>query len=374
VQTTNTWNSSAPAAAGDFLGDNDSEVGTVDAYIYTNQDGVYLMRYGTSPNWLTCTVLPVSGVSSQVQDQTAFGVTSTTLTGNLGGSLGFDIYGGTPPYYVFSGNNAVASVSFGSATSNRIQPVTVTLNAEGTTTLEVFDWYQNHQQINVTVNNSSGSSGSGLVCNGNGQFSYNPSSYYGIDPEDSTKCKVNGNYPEGTTMPLTIYGGTPPYTIYNPWNEFVQVTPVSGSSDTFSIHYDHLPVGSSGEVLWPILISDAAGRFDSYYLTMTSSAIYSAAMTLSVGSAVTLLRNQPLKVGIYGGYPPYSVYAPTDWYEAKMVSERVFELKLKNDAVYPYNGTCGVVVTYMLVMDSQGHMTQLEVDPDLQCGLPGAYK
>lgn len=355
-----------------WLGDDVAEAGTLNAEIYAHPDGLYIMRYGIDPNWLSCTVVPVSGMSSIVLNNTAnagnISVSSTALTGEVGDVLSFYILGGTPPYTVISENTALASVTFGNSTSNLGHLVTVTLNSTGqsnsdsaSTQIFVFDWFQKNAAIPVTINKvDGGTSGSSTSI-----------TFYPPAIE---------SFIEGTRYQIRVLGGTPPFTITNPWAEYIQVTQVQGLNDTFEIFYSSLPAGSSGFFNLGILFTDTNGVSGEFSLgDVEANPIMADEMSLTVGGAVYLQPDQWSLVGITGGYPPFTPFNPSpDWFDVEMVSERVFRLKMSADAVLPMTGFCATnsasTTFYMPVSDSQGHMVTMAINPQFQCGLHGAYQ
>lgn len=235
IQTSD-WDN-VPHDADTWLGDDASEVGTVKAQIYTHPDGLYLMRYGRNSDWLSCIIVPVSGVTGVVQNNSSNGgaitLSSTALSGEVGDVLNFYILGGTPPYTVISENTALASVAFGSATTNRGQLVTVTLNSTGqsnadsaSTQIFVFDWFQNNAAIPVTISKVDDSSGSGGVTTTT--MSFTPGSV-----EDFTV---------GTRFRVWVYGGTPPYHVFNPLPDYIEVDQVS--TGIFEVYLANMPFGA----------------------------------------------------------------------------------------------------------------------------------
>lgn len=233
----NPWDS-VPHDADTWLGDDTAEAGTLKAEIYTHPDGLYIMRYGLNKDWLSCIVTPVSGVSSVVLNNSsnngAITLSSTSLNGEVGSVLNFYILGGTPPYTVISENNALASVSFGSATANLGQLVSVTLNSTGqsdsdsaSTQIFVFDWFQQHAAIPVTINKVAGTTSGGSASSA--AFSFTPST--------ATDLTV------GTRFLVRLTGGTPPYHVFNPLEDYIEVNKVS--SNIYEVHLVGLPLGGT---------------------------------------------------------------------------------------------------------------------------------
>lgn len=225
-----------------WIGDDAAEVGTIDAQIYTHPDGLYLMRYGRNSDWLSCIVVPVSGVPAVVLNNSSNGgaitLSSAQLIGEVGDVLNFYILGGTPPYTVISENTALASVAFGSTTTNKGQSVTVTLNSTGqsnadtaNTQIFVFDWFQNNAAIPVTVNKvvvdtTTGGGGSGGAT---AALSVTPS---GVE-----------DFTVGTRFHAWLTGGAPPYYVKNLLGEYIEVNKVS--DDTYEVYLATMPFGSS---------------------------------------------------------------------------------------------------------------------------------
>lgn len=360
-----------PHAASDWLGDDAAEAGTLNAEIYAHPDGLYIMRYGIDPDWLSCTVVPVSGMSSIVLNNTAnagnISVSSTSLTGEVGDVLSFYILGGTPPYTVISENTSLASVAFGSSTSNLGQLVTVTLNSTGlsnsdtaSTQLFIFDWFQKNTAIPVTINKVDEATAAG------GALSFYPT------------ISTDNPLSEGTTVQVRVLGGTPPFTIFNPLPDYVQVTAVEGLSDTFNVYLAGLPPGSES-LQTVVLFTDAAGLSGSYTVPISQNPTLAEDMSLSTAGAVYLYPGSGATVAVSGGYPPFTFINPnTDWFEVGQVSERVFIVRMSDDAIIPMTGFCAtnsaITTFYMPVMDSQGHMVTMAINPQLQCGLAGSYK
>jgi hypothetical protein len=235
----NTWDS-VPHDADTWLGDDTAEAGTLKAEIYTHPDGLYIMRYGLNKDWLSCIVTPVSGVSSVVLNNSsnsgAITLSSTSLSGEVGAVLNFYILGGTPPYTVISENNALASVSFGSATANLGQLVSVTLNSTGqsnsdsaSTQIFVFDWFQQHAAIPVTINKVTGTTGTGGTDSSPATMS--------ITPATATDLTV------GTRFLVRLTGGTPPYHVFNPLKDYIEVSRLS--SNIYEVHLVGLPLGAT---------------------------------------------------------------------------------------------------------------------------------
>lgn len=311
------------------------------------------MSYGNGTVSLSCSVFPVSGVTSVVQNASSnLTVSSTSLTGEVGSTLNFYILGGTPPYTVISENNALASVSFGTASTNKGQLVSVTLNSTGlsnadtaTTQIFVFDWFQRNVAIPVSITNVAGGAAGGTL-------SMYPSSVE--------------NFSIGTRFLVRMLNGTPPYSFFNGIPDYIQVTPVAGTTDTFEVYLARMLEGG-GSLTAGILFYDASGQAGTL-------SIKTPASTTELKPMVDQINVYPemwTSIGISGGFPPFTPVNPnSEWFEVRMSSERVAQIKLKREATVPANGLCAAADfnTIMPIIDSAGSVTNIKIIPILQCG------
>ncbi|MDY0038247.1 MAG: hypothetical protein RBS05_20240 [Zoogloea oleivorans] len=354
----NNWDA-IPHDADTWLGDDVAEAGTVEAEIYAHPDGLYIMRYGLNANWLSCIVIPVSGVSSVVLNNSASGGTlalsNSNLSGEVGDVLSFSITGGTPPYTVFSENTALASVAFGSVATNGAQFVTVTLNSTGQsngdsadTQIYVFDWFQQTASIPVSITKVDSATGGG------GSLSLLPGSVE--------------EFVVGQRFQFRVLSGTPPYEVWHPYPDYIQITPVAGSSNTFQVYLAALPPGAAGLTTNSVLVTDALGNSGVLSIDFEQNAV--AAGDLEVLPAqVTLFRNVQTTIGITGGVPPFNVVNPNpDWFDVWMISDRVFAIRQNSGGVSPSSSGFDQQRIPMLVLDSAGNITTLEITPDVLFG------
>lgn len=343
-------------AAATWLGDDAAEVGTVEAYIYPRPDGLYIMRYGSGTNWLSCAVIPVSGVSTVITNTSGgdVSVSNSQLSGDVGDTLSFYILGGTPPYTVISENSALASVSFGSVSSNKAQLVSVKLNSTGlsnadtaTTQLFVFDWFQKTAPVNVTINKVNSASGAGAL------------SIYPSEVE---------NFSVGTRFQFKVLSGTAPFTVFNGLSDYIQVSQVA--TDTFEVYLSSIPSGTD-ELTGGLMITDAAGSTGSLSLkTIQPLPSESNELKLSMPD-VQLVPGQTVYVAISGGRPPFNPINPDSrFYDVKLVSERIFSIKFKQviGSVYDCQGSTENMFIDLAVLDSVGSMATMSITPQQQCG------
>lgn len=353
----NVWDN-VPHDADTWLGDDPAEAGTVKAEIYPHPDGLYIMRYGRNADWLSCIVVPVSGVSSVVLNNSgnagAITLSSTSLSGEVGDVLNFYILGGTPPYTVISENTALAAVAFGTATSNLGQLVRVTLNSTGqsnadsaNTQIFVFDWFQQKASIPVTIAKVNTAAGGG------GSLSLLPGSV-----EDFTV---------GAKFQFMVLSGTPPYRVWHPYPDYIQITPVAGSNNTFEVYLAAVPPGSGGLTTNSVLVIDAAGVTGTMSINFDQNSVNQGEPELSP-SAVKLNRGVPLTISIKGGVPPFRVVNPySKWFSVSQLDDRIFTIKQKDGAVFPIGSACDQQFP-LQVLDRENKSATLMITPDITCG------
>lgn len=351
------WDS-FPPDSDTFLGDDASEMRTVEAHIYAHPNGVYIMRYGSGGTWLSCTVHPVTGVSSVVQNPSgSLTVSSADLTGEVGSVLNFFVLGGTPPYTVVSENETLATVSLGSATGNQGQLVSLTLNTTGpsgsataTTNVFVFDWYQQTASIPVTIKGGSTSS----------TLSVSPSSV---------------DFIVGTRFTFEVSGGVAPYTVFNPLSLYIQVSPVSGSSTKFEVYLASFPEG--GDSLWGgFSITDSSSQPKTAWLPITVSDNPAMSTDMTSSESTLSLASETWRMfTISGGSLPLTAYNPnSDWFTVEQLNDRLFRVKLNAGAVSgidPCNSSLGSQLLY--VTSTDGRYVGVTLKPRLYCTNLGDY-
>jgi hypothetical protein len=217
-----------------------------------------------------------------------------------------------------------------------VTDLTVQMASSGNATLTVFDYNRSSKQVSIQV-----VQGAAIY----------PS---GID-----------GFTEGTSLELSIYFGSPPYTFDNPFNPYVQVEPIGDANTTnkFRLTLASLPAGSELKE-GGVLFKDAYGSKEQFTIKNFKESPTAAEMT-AVPSNLTLFPGVSMNVSIAGGRPPYACNSPLPGtLEVGQVGSSVFSVKLKGYLTSSVPIFCS---------DVKGNYTTITVTPYGSTGSGGGY-
>ena len=253
-------------------------------------------------------------------------VTPESITGKTGEIIKINVFGGTPPYRVYSSDYSVASIgtrynssetyySTSPAGSPPQADVTVIIGVVGTLQIRVIDANGGVKVVSVTstgANTALGTTSSGTACvkvlNDYNYYSYYYSGYvYSYTPFSMSPATITAKISEQLT--LALGGGTPPYSVISSRNGIASVGPIVAGTNPCqaSVVVSALATGTV-----QLIAVDSLGERVSTNITVSIDDVQISPFTVSP-TTVTAGVGEAIRVNIVGGKPPYHLSSSRDF-------------------------------------------------------------